>query len=81
MPDYQRVPADIDAVSSAREVKDEYSETWADVFRFYAEHRGTDGDTPELNDALTVDESQIAKRVTDDLLSQLPPKIAEELQP
>ena len=37
--DYATVRADESAVDAARDVKDEYGDSWADVFRFYADRR------------------------------------------
>lgn len=34
-----RVPANKDAVDTARDVKEQMDETWSDVFLFYAEYR------------------------------------------
>lgn len=36
MSEYDRVPADPDAIQAAREVKEQQGESWSDVFTFYA---------------------------------------------
>lgn len=40
MVENKRVPANTDAVEQARDVKEEYGDTWTDVMLFYVDHRG-----------------------------------------
>lgn len=35
-----RVPANTDVVDQARDLKDEFGDTWSDVIAFYVDHRG-----------------------------------------
>lgn len=63
MVEYDRVPAEEDAIEAAREMKEKHGDSWTDVFEFYAERR---------------DEADVARKWTEGEIRKVAEDVVDE---